>query len=206
MRLVLFLDGVDQFSMQTTEETRENDRETRYFSSCYISKKYQEIIFSIMQVEVIDQLCEHEPVVALGLETSPTIVGLAVKAILAESNKNSAKSNPLLSATLSDLTEGKIFYSRDDYATHQSGDYAKRDKIGKVYYDMPGYQASKATLIKDFDKHYIKFSLRATDKMILATLSFNEWNPIWFANQQVPLDLKNEELGVLFLGFSRLCI
>lgn len=206
MRVVLFLDGVNQFSMQTSKETRENDQETRYFSSCYISKKYQEIIFSIMQVEFIDQLCEHEPVVALGLETSPTIVGLAVKAILAESNKNSAKSNPLLSATLSDLSQGKIFYSQNDYATHQSGDYAKRDNIGKGYYGPPGYQASKATLIKDFGRHYINFTLRATDKMILAILSFNEWNPIRFAKQQVPLDLKNEELGVLFLGFSRLCI
>jgi len=95
--------------MQTHEAETTNKQGISYFASCYISKKYEEIIFSIMQVEFVDQLCEREPVVALGLETSPIVVGLAVKAILAESNKKSAKDNPILSATLSDILQGKIF-------------------------------------------------------------------------------------------------
>src|SRR6266511_3028740 len=175
-----------------------------YFSSCYISKQFQEIIFFIMRVEFIDQLCEHEPVVALGLDTSPQVVGLTVKAILAESNKRSAKDNPLLSTTLPDISQGKIFYSRSDYAKHQIGKYAKQDNIGKAYYDTPGYQASKATIIKDFTRHYLPFSLRATDKMVFINVVFNEWNPIQFS-KQVSLNMKDEELGTLFLGFSRLC-
>jgi len=191
--------------MQTHEAETTNKQGISYFASCYISKKYEEIIFSIMQVEFVDQLCEREPVVALGLETSPIVVGLAVKAILAESNKKSAKDNPILSATLSDILQGKIFYSRNDYASHQIGNYAKQDNIGKAYYDTPGYQASKSTTIKDFNRYYLNFSVRATDKIVFVNVSFNEWNPISFS-KQVPLDMKNEELGVLFLGFARLCI
>ena len=191
--------------MQTHEAGIKSEQEISYFASCYISNKYGEIIFSIMRVEFVDQLCEREPVVALGLETSPIVVGLAVKAILAESNKKSAKDNPILSATLSDILQGRIFYSRNDYTSHQIGNYAKQDNIGKAYYDTPGYQASKATIIKDFNRHYLNFSVRATDKIIFVNVSFNEWNPIQFS-KQVPLNIENEELGVLFLGFSKLCI
>ena len=191
--------------MQIHEELAENEQEVLYFSSCYISKQFQEIIFSIMRVEFIDQLCEREPVVVLGLDTSPPVVGLAVKAILAESNKRSAKDNPFLSTTLSDISQGRIFYSRNDYATHQIGEYVKQDNIGKAYYDTPGYQASKATIIKEFNRHYLHFSVQATDKTIFANVYFNEWNPIQFS-KQVSLDMKDDELGVLFLGFSRLCI
>jgi hypothetical protein len=191
--------------MQNHEAEIKNEQEISYFASCYISKKYAEILFSVMRVEFVDQLCEREPVIALSLETSPIVVGLAVKAILAESNKKSAKDNPLLSATLSDILQGKIFYSRKDYASHEIGNYAKQDNIGKVYYDTPGYQASKATIIKDFNRYYLNFSVRATHKTIFVNVSFNEWNPIQFS-KQVPLDMKNEDLGVLFLGFARLCI
>lgn len=190
--------------MQTHEEPTGNEEEVLYFSSCYISKQFQEIIFSIMRVEFLEQLCECEPVVALGLDTSPLIVGSTVKAILVESNKRSAKDNPILSTTLSDISQGKIFYSRSDYAKHQIGKYAKQDNIGKAYYDTPGYQASKATKIKDFNRHYLPFSLRATNKMLFINVVFNEWNPIQFS-KQVFLNMKDEELGVLFLGFSRLC-
>ena len=191
--------------MQPPKEKTKNEQETIYYSSCYISKQFQEIIFSIIRVEFVDQLCEREPVVALGLDASPPIVGLTVKAILAESNRRSAKDNPFLSATISDISQGKVFYGRNDYTTHQIGKYVKQDNIGKAYYDTPGYQASKATIIKDFNRYYLRFSVQATDKTILANVSFNEWNPIQFA-KQVPLDMKNEELGALFLGFSRLCI
>jgi hypothetical protein len=191
--------------MQTHEADIKNEEEILYFASCYISKEYGELIFSIMRVEFVDQLCDREPTVALGLETPPIVVGLAVKAILAESNKKSSKDNPLLSTTLSDISQGKIFYSRNDYATHQIGKYAKQDKIGKAYYDTPGYQGSKATMINDFNRNYLHFLVQATDKIIFATVSFNEWNPIQFS-KQVPLHIENEELGVLFLGFSKLCI
>jgi len=191
--------------MQTQEEKTKNERETLYFSSCYISKQYQEIILSVRQIEFVDQLCEREPVIALELDTPPTVIGLTVKAILAESNRRSAKDNPLLPKRLSDISQGKVFYERSDYATFQIGKYVKQDNIGKAYYDTPGYQASKATIINDFNKHYLHFLVEATDKIILATVSFNEWNPIQFS-KQVPLSIENEELGVLFLGFSRLCI
>ena len=191
--------------MRAGEAETKHEQEIRYYASCYVSKQHGEIIFSIMQVEFVDQLCEREPVVVLDLATSPEVVGLALKAILAESNKKSAKDNPILSATLSDISQGKIFYNRNDYATHQIGKYAKQDNIGTAYYDTPGYQASKATVIKDFNRHYLHFSVQATDRVIFVNVSFNEWNPIQFS-KQVPLDMKNVELGVLFLGFARLCI
>ncbi len=47
--------------MRNHEEPKGNEQETLYFSSCYISKQFQEIIFSIMRVEFVDQLCEREP-------------------------------------------------------------------------------------------------------------------------------------------------
>ena len=191
--------------MQASEAEAKYEQEIRYYASCYVSKQHAEVIFSIMQVEFVDQLCEREPVAVFDLATSPEIVGLALKAILAESNKQSAKNNSLLSATLSDISQGKIFYNRKDYATHQVRDYPKQDNIGKVYHDAPGYQASKATIMKEFNRHYLQFLVRATDKILFAKVSFNEWNPIQFS-KQVPLDIKNEELGALFLGFSRLCI
>ena len=191
--------------MQTHEEKTNNEQEPLYFSSCYISKQYQEIIFSIMQVEFVDQLCEREPVIALGLEANPSVVGLTVKAILAASNERSAKDNPLFSTSLSDISQGKIFYNRSEYATYQIGQYAKQDNIGKAYYNTPGYQASKATMINDFNKHYLRFLVQATNQTIFATVSFNEWNPIQFS-KQVLLSIENDELGVLFLGFAKLCV
>ena len=191
--------------MQNREELTGNKQETVYFSSCYISKQFQEIIFSIMRVEFVDQLCEREPVIALGLDTSPLVIGSTVKAILAESNKGSAKDNPLLSTTLSGIAQGAVFYTRNDYEKHQIGKYVKQDNIGKAYYDTPGYQASKATTIKDFNRHYLPFSLRATDKTLFINVVFNECNPIQFS-KQVSLNMKDDELGALFLGFSKLCI
>jgi hypothetical protein len=191
--------------MQAGEAETKHEQEIRYYASCYVSRQHGEIIFSIMQVEFIDQLCKHEPVVALDLKTSPDVIGLALKAILAESNKMSTKDNPFLSATLSDISQGKIFYSRNDYAAHQIGEYAKQDNLGKAYYDTPAYQASKAKIINDFNKYYLNFSIQATDEVIFIIATFNEWNPIQFS-QQVPLRIANEELGALFLGFSRLCM
>lgn len=191
--------------MQNHEESTNNEQKDKYFSSCYISTQFQEIIFTIMQVEFVDQLCEREPVIVLGLDTSPQVVGLTVKAILAESNKENAIDNPLLSTNLSDISQGEIFYSRNDYATYQIGKYAKQDKIGKAYYDMPGYQASKSINPQEFYRHYLNFSIRATDNVISINLDFNEWNPIQFS-KQVSLEMKNEELGALFLGFSSLLI
>ena len=191
--------------MQIHDEKAENEQEKLYFSSCYISKRYQEIVFSVMRVEFVDQLCEREPVVALDLEVSPALVGSVVKAILAESNQRNASDNPSLSKRLSDISQGKIFYSRNDYAAHQIGQYAKQDNIGKAYYDTPAYQASKAKTIKDFNKYYLNFSVQATDEVVFIIATFNERNPIQFS-QQVPLKMANEELGALFLGFSRLCM
>lgn len=182
--------------MQSDAEQTISEQEPLYFASCYISKQYREIIFSVMRVEFVDQLCEHEPVIAFGLDAHPNIVGLAVKAILAESNQKSAKANPLLSTRLANIPQGKIFYDRSDYTAHQTG---------RVYYDRPGYQASSATILHDFSKHYLHFLVQATDETILATLSFNEWNPLQYS-ERVPLGMDDEGLGALFLGFSRLCI
>ena len=191
--------------MHANEAEAKHEQEIRYYASCYVSRQQAEIIFSIMQVEFVDQLCEREPVVVFDLATSPEIVGLALKAILAESNKKNAKDNPLLRATLSDISQGKIIYSRNDYAANQIGEYAKQDNIGKAYYDTPAYQASKAKIINDFNKYYLNFFIQVTDDVIFIIATFNEWNPIQFS-QQVPLNMGNEELGALFLGFSRLCM
>src|SRR5687768_6761019 len=105
--------------MQTGEAETKHEQEIRYYASCYISKQHGEIIFSIMQVEFIDQLCEREPVVALDLETSPEVVGLALKATLAESNTRDAENNPLFAYRLSDILQARIFYNRSDYAKDQ---------------------------------------------------------------------------------------
>ena len=191
--------------MQTHEEGLKNKPEPLYFSACYVSKRYREIVLSIMRVEFVDQLCEREPVITLGLETSPRVVGLAVKAILVESNKRSAKDNPWLSTILSDLSSGKIFYNRADYAPYQLSITGKQTRIGETYLDTPGFQASKAQTINDFNKYFLQFLVQATNEAIFIMASFSEWNPIQYS-KQVPLSLENEELGAVFLGFSKLCI
>lgn len=191
--------------MRVYDESTNRKPEPSYFAACYASKRFQEIIFSVRRVEFADQLCEREPVIVLALETTPRIVGLTVMAILAESNKQSAKDNPWLLASLSDISQGRVFYNRNEYATFQIGEYSKRDNIGKGYYDTPGYQASHATIINDFNQHYSHLLVEATDKTILVSAPWSKRNPIQFS-EEIPLSAKNEEIGVLFLGFSRFCI
>lgn len=191
--------------MQADEAEGKYEQKIRYSASCYVSKQYREIIFSIMQVEFVDQLCEHEPVVALDIETSAEVVGSTCKAILADSNVNNAANNPLLNNKLSDILQGRIFLTRNDYAKNQLLVHEKQTHFGNVYYDTPGYQSSRAQTIKDFDKYYLHFGVDATDETIFIRTFFNEWNPVHLS-KEVPLNIDNEALGVLLLGFSKVCL
>lgn len=182
-----------------------NAQEICYYASCYVSKQYREIIFSIMQVEFVDQLCEREPVVALDIETSPEVVGSTCKTILVDSNANTAVKNPLLKNKLSNIPQGRIFLTRNDYAKNKLLVHNKQTHFGNVYYDTPGYQSSRASTIKDFDKYYLHFSIEATDGTIFIRTFFNDWNPVHLS-KEVPLNIDNEALGVLLLSFSKVCL
>ena len=191
--------------MQASEATTKREQEIRYYASGYVSKQHGEIIFSVMQVEFMDQLCEREPVLALDLEASPDVVGLALKAVLADSNINEATNNPSLTNRLSDISEARIFYTRSDYARNQFIHHDKQTHFSNTYYDRPAYQASKAQTINDFSKYYLHLRIEATSAEIFMSTVFNEWNPVHLA-KQVPLNIENEVLGTILLGFSKACL
>jgi len=191
--------------MQVGEEETKHEQEIHYYASCYISRQYQEIIFSIMQVEFVDQLFEREPVLALDLETSTEVVGLALKIILAESNPKEAVNNPLLKNKLSDNLQARIFYTRNDYQNNQLLFHNKQTHFDNAYINTPAYQCSKVQTINDFGRYYLHFRIDATNETIFIFTVFNEWNPVHLT-KQVPLNIDNEVLGALLIGFSRACL
>ncbi len=185
--------------MQTNDASSED--QDLYYACCYISKKYQEIIFVTVWLEFLDQLCEHEPVIVMPLNASPTVLGLTAKTILALSNTNQAKGNHLFPTQISDIPPGKIFFKQMDYPKGNK----KQRKRGTTYYDMPGYQASLVETINEFEKHYLAFSMRATNTKLEIFSVFNEWNPIKLS-KQLPLSSDNDILGALFLDYAKHCL
>jgi hypothetical protein len=135
---------------------------------------YGEIIFSIMKIEFIDQLIEHEPVLTIDLESAPDVIGLALKAILAVSNPKEEGNNPFFRHQLSDIVQDRIFYTRNDYAKNQLRIHGKQTRVGNAYINTPAYQASKAQNITDFGRYYLHFRIEATDNMIFMGAVFNE--------------------------------
>ena len=191
--------------MPISKAETKHEQEIRYYASYYISKQYREIIFSVMQVEFVDQLFEREPVLALDLETPPEIVGLALRAILAESNLKEAVNNPLLKNNLSDILHARIFYTQNDFAKILLLIPDKQTRSGNTFINLPAYQSSRAPTLNNFGRYYLHFRIEATDETIFMRSVFNEWNPIHLS-KQVSLNINNEILGALLIGFSRACL